>query len=68
MATDNADEGMSFAEFMAQPVPISTDPESVARAVRYMEQWLPVGKASIGYGTEHAVQTLMQFARENLRH
>jgi len=61
------DVGMSYEEFMAQPVPIHTDPESVVRAVRYMEAWLPVGAQSIGSATEHSVQILMQFAREHTR-
>lgn len=59
------DEGMSFEEFMARPVPIRTDPESVDRAVRYLEQWLPIGARSLGSATEDAVKTLMQFARES---
>jgi hypothetical protein len=57
---------MSYEEFMTQPIPIRTDPESVARAVRYMEAWLPVGARSIGLGTEDSVHILMQFARERL--
>lgn len=60
------DEGMSIGEFMARPVPIRTDPESVARAIRYLEWWMPVGRSSLGLATEDAVNTLMQFARETL--
>jgi len=60
-----SDDGMSYDEFMAQPVPTRTDAESVARAVRYLEAWLPVGRRSLGLATEDAVQTLMQFAREH---
>jgi hypothetical protein len=58
--------GMSYEEFMALPVPIRTDHESVARAVRYLEAWLPVGRPSIGSATDDAVQTLMAFARERI--
>jgi hypothetical protein len=60
----DADAGMSFDEFMSRPVLISTDAESVARAVRYLEWWLPVGRAGIGSATEDSINTLMQFARE----
>jgi len=59
------DDGMmSYEEFMAQPVPIRTDDESVAQAVRYLEAWLPVGRAALGSGAEHAIGTLMQFVEE----
>lgn len=59
------DEGMTYEEFLAQPIPIHADPDSVARAVRYMEAWLPIGARSIGSAAEHSVQILMQFARES---
>jgi len=62
--TDEGGEVFDLDEFLAQPVPILTDPESVARAVRYMEAWLPIGAPSIGVATEHSVAILMQFARE----
>jgi hypothetical protein len=60
------DGGMSYAEFMSRPVPIRSDPESAARAVRYLAWWLPVGRASIGRATEDSIHTLVQFAREQL--
>ena len=60
------DGGMSIEEFLAMPVPIPTDHDSVARAVRYLEWWLPVGRASLGSATEHSVQILMAFARERV--
>lgn len=38
--------------------------EDVARAVRYMDAWLPIGAGSIGLGTVDAIQTLMEHARQ----
>jgi hypothetical protein len=58
------DEGMTIEEFLSQPTTISTDHESVARAVRYLEWWLPVARKSIGIATEDAMKTLMEFARQ----
>lgn len=59
------DGGMSAEEYFSRPIPVSTEPEDVARAIRYMEWWLPVGRGSIGSATVHAVKTLMQYARDN---
>lgn len=57
------DGGMTAEEYFSRPVPVRTEPEDVARAIRYMEWWLPVGKPSLGLATESALATLLEFAR-----
>jgi 2-keto-3-deoxy-L-rhamnonate aldolase RhmA len=66
MPTDEqGDEYMTYEEFAAKPVviPANPDPEDVARAVRYMEEWLPIGARSVGSATVHSIQILMNHAR-----
>lgn len=44
----------------------NTDTENVKRAVRYLREWLPVAARSLGIQAHQDVQTLMQFAYEQL--
>lgn len=66
MPTDEHGEYQTIDEFLAQPVPIDTSPQNVARAVRFLEQWLPITQRSLGSAAHGDIRLLMEFAREHL--
>ncbi|MGH3994463.1 MAG: hypothetical protein ACRDSN_18625 [Pseudonocardiaceae bacterium] len=63
-------EYQTYDEFMRTTDPATrepdTSPDNVARAVRYLDWWLPVNAANLGTVAHGDVLVLMAFARERI--
>jgi hypothetical protein len=56
--------GMSYEEFLARPIPPDPSADAALQAVRYFEEWLPIGKAALGSATEHSLANLIAFVEQ----